>query len=213
MLYGVQSDEEEISPYLLHFVHVFSATYHIFSICGYFCPIPTELRNKGMALSFCAFIRQLFKVTVHYWTECSSDWAHTLLMHSLWDFPDTNKFWSHSADFTSFLGLCSFCTFQDKLGGCIYYETPHTCFTFLQFRESPLFQGLWLVEQLSHISRKIASQIDLKLGIYLHYQQSPGLSVAVNYRYSQYKSIWKFRSIIDMDFSISKYRVSNLTWR
>ena len=37
------------------------------------------------------------------------------------------------------------------------------------------------------------------------------ISVAVNYRYRQYKSIWKFRSIIDMDFSISIYGVSNLT--
>ena len=36
-------------------------------------------------------------------------------------------------------------------------------------------------------------------------------SVAVNYRYRRYKSIWIFRSIIDMDFSISIYRVSNLT--
>ena len=32
-------------------------------------------------------------------------------------------------------------------------------------------------------------------------------NVAINYRY---KSIWKFRSIIDMDFSISIYRVSNI---
>ena len=38
------------------------------------------------------------------------------------------------------------------------------------------------------------------------------ISVAVNYRYSRYKSIWIFRSIIDMDLSISIYRVSNLTW-
>ena len=30
----------------------------------------------------------------------------------------------------------------------------------------------------------------------------PLTSVAVNYRYRRYKSIWKFRSIIDMDFSI-----------
>ena len=37
-------------------------------------------------------------------------------------------------------------------------------------------------------------------------------SVAVNYRYRRYKSIWKFRSIIDMDFPISIYQVSNLTW-
>ena len=36
-------------------------------------------------------------------------------------------------------------------------------------------------------------------------------SVAVNYGYRWYKSIWKFRLIIDMDFSISLYRVSNLT--
>ena len=36
-------------------------------------------------------------------------------------------------------------------------------------------------------------------------------SVAVNYRYRRYKSIWKFQSIIDLDFSISIYRVSNLT--
>ena len=34
-------------------------------------------------------------------------------------------------------------------------------------------------------------------------------SVAVNYR--RYKLIWKFRSIIDMDFSISIYQVSNFT--
>ena len=32
-------------------------------------------------------------------------------------------------------------------------------------------------------------------------------SVAVDYRYRRNKSIWKFRSIIDMDFSISIYRV------
>ena len=37
------------------------------------------------------------------------------------------------------------------------------------------------------------------------------VSVAVNYQYRRYESIWKFRSIIDMDFSISIYRVSNLT--
>ena len=37
------------------------------------------------------------------------------------------------------------------------------------------------------------------------------ISVAVNYPYRRYKSIWKFRSIIDMDFSISIYQVSNLT--
>ena len=41
--------------------------------------------------------------------------------------------------------------------------------------------------------------------------ERPMFSVAVNYRYRRYKSIWKFRSIIDMDFSISIYRVSNLT--
>ena len=34
-------------------------------------------------------------------------------------------------------------------------------------------------------------------------------SVAVNYQYRRYKSIWKFRSIIDMDFSISIYRISD----
>ena len=39
-----------------------------------------------------------------------------------------------------------------------------------------------------------------------------GSSVAANYQYIQYKLIWKFRSIIDMDFSISIYRVPNLTW-
>ena len=37
-------------------------------------------------------------------------------------------------------------------------------------------------------------------------------TVAVNYRYRRYKSIWNFRSIIDMDFFISIYRVSSLTW-
>ena len=36
-------------------------------------------------------------------------------------------------------------------------------------------------------------------------------SVAINYLYRRYKSIWKFRSIIDIDFSILLYRVSNLT--
>ena len=39
-----------------------------------------------------------------------------------------------------------------------------------------------------------------------------GSSVAVDYRCRRYKSIWKFQSIIDMDFSISIYRVSSLTW-
>ena len=37
------------------------------------------------------------------------------------------------------------------------------------------------------------------------------ISVAVNYPYRRYKSIWKFRPIIDMHFSILIYRVSNLT--
>ena len=37
-------------------------------------------------------------------------------------------------------------------------------------------------------------------------------SVAVNYRYSRCKSIWKFWTMINMDFSISIYRVSNLMW-
>ena len=51
---------------------------------------------------------------------------------------------------------------------------------------------------------------------YMHHWPGPPLtwvmaSVAVNYRYRRYKSIWKFRSTIDMDFSISIYRVSNLT--
>ena len=36
------------------------------------------------------------------------------------------------------------------------------------------------------------------------------ISVAVNYRHSSYKSIWKFRSMINMDLAI--YRVSNLSW-
>ena len=36
-------------------------------------------------------------------------------------------------------------------------------------------------------------------------------SVAVNYRYRRYKSIWKFWSLINLDFSISIYRVSNFT--
>ena len=45
----------------------------------------------------------------------------------------------------------------------------------------------------------------------LMFQFCMSTSVAVNYRYRRYKSIWKSRSIIDMDFSISIYQVSNLT--
>ena len=38
------------------------------------------------------------------------------------------------------------------------------------------------------------------------------INVAVDNRYSRYKSTWNIRSIIDMDFFISIYWVSNLTW-
>ena len=48
--------------------------------------------------------------------------------------------------------------------------------------------------------------------LYLFFRTCLDIGVALNYRYRRYKSIQKFRSIIDMDFPILIYRVSNLTW-
>ena len=73
------------------------------------------------------------------------------------------------------------------------------------WHSSPRFLGHgWLVASPSILCITELGHYWLKLGL-IHI-------VAVNYRYRRYKLMWKFRSIIDMDFSISIYRVSSLTW-
>ena len=98
--------------------------------------------------------------------------------------------------------LCSMCQISVTNG---VFSTPHGPLILIKLMSicnlTPLISVCW--QQLLDV------MLWSLIWIFSLYQIC---SVAVNYRYRRYKSIWKFRSIIDMDFSISIYRVSSLTW-